>query len=89
MGIESSRTSTSKRGLFGGSIHRQTRRVALGTFHPYIKKTGCPFGCPFSCPFGCSHKSLSSLHCRSSDVGGPRSHSDRRLRRLAKHGVER
>lgn len=76
MGIESSRTSKSKRGISGGSIPSQTRPVALGTFHPYIKKTGCLFGC--------SHRSRSSLHCRSSDVGGPRSHSDRRFNKIGK-----
>lgn len=76
MGIESSTTPKSKMGISGGSIHSQTRPVALGTFHLYIKKTGCLFGC--------SHRSLSSLHCRSSDVGGPRSHSDRRFNKIDK-----
>lgn len=33
MGIESSRTSTRNKVLSGGSIHRQTRAVALGIFH--------------------------------------------------------
>lgn len=45
MGIESSRTSTRNKVLSGGSIHRQTRAVALGIFHPCIKKTRGVFGC--------------------------------------------
>ncbi len=76
MGIESSKTSTRNTGLSGGSIHRQTRPVALGIFHPYVKKTGCLFGC--------SHRSLSPIHCRGSYVRGPRCHPDRRSKKIGK-----